>query len=104
MVHYLVMWLVLLGIEKPIFATSVGFTAGAIARFLMAYFHVFEPESRIFQSLGKFAFVLSCQFLANSTLLGIVLGLGVPVWPAQLISTASLTLFIFFAHKIWVFR
>jgi putative flippase GtrA len=102
--HYLVMWCALSVQAWPILATSIGFLAGASVRFLVSYFHIFEPERNVIGALPHFILSLLIQMLLNAALLAMLLAFGIPIWPAQVATTISLTVFNFLMYKFWVFR
>jgi len=102
--HYIVMWLALSIQLLPALATTIGFTVGATTRFLFSYFHIFEPERDVVKALPHFVLALILQMLVNAGLLTLFLSINLPVWPAQLLTTAMLTVFNFLAYKFWVFK
>jgi putative flippase GtrA len=88
----------------PILATTLGFSVGAVTRFLLSYFHVFSPTSGMGQVMLRFVVALLIQMAANSLLLAALLAAGLPVWKAQVVTTVTLTFFTFLAGRLWVFR
>jgi len=102
--HYAVMWLCLTVYLPPALATSIGFVAGATTRFLFSYFHIFIPARAVANALPHFLLALSLQMALNAALLTLFLSAGLPVWPAQLLTTGLLTVFNFLCYKFWVFK
>ena len=102
--HYVVMWFALSLQAWPVLATSIGFTAGAATRFFFSYFHIFEPERDIIKALPHFLLALALQLVLNAALLAFFLALGVPVWPAQVLTTGSTVISNFLVYKYWVFK
>ncbi len=102
--HYIVMWLALSFQLFPVFATSIGFLAGASTRFLFSYFHIFEPERDVIKALPLFILALGLQMAANAGLLTLLLSVNLSVWPSQVLATGMLTVFNFLAYKYWVFK
>jgi putative flippase GtrA len=98
------MWLALSFQFVPALATTVGFTAGASARFLFSYLHVFEPGGNMIQTIPHFVFALFLQMLVNAGVLSLFLSTSFPVWPSQVLTTGMLIIFNFLAHKFWGFR
>ncbi len=101
--HYGVMWLLLRTGLVSLYATSIGFVFGAVARFFLSYFHVFSSEAAIPMAMGKFIFALSVQLACNGLLLT-QFHKYVSIWEAQVITTIILTIFTYIAHRLWVFR
>lgn len=88
----------------PVPASSVGFVAGAIVRFTLAYRHVFDPTLPVAHSGLRFTIALGAQALANAALLSAGIALGIPTWPAQVASTVLMTFANYVAYRLWVFR
>ena len=103
-INYFLMWLLLRGGLSAIPASTLGFCAGAATRFFLSYFHVFSPTLNISATMFRFIGALALQLGANSLLLGELLGLGFPLWIAQVTTTVLLTIFNYVACRIWVFR
>ena len=102
--HYFVMF-VLIRLEMTgQVASTLGFCAGAITRFLLSYFHVFSPTSGVRKVMFRFVLALFIQMIANSLLLGTLMTSGLSVWRAQIVTTAALTIFTYIGSKLWVFR
>jgi len=102
--HYFVMWLALSVEFVPVLATTCGFIVGAATRFFFSYFHIFEPEKDVARALPHFVLALALQMLVNAALLALLLSIKLPVWPAQLLTTALLAGINFLAYKFWVFK
>lgn len=102
--HYLCMW-ALIQLEVPrVAATSMGFIAGAATRFYLSYHHVFDPAATVPRASMRFLVALAIQFLFNGAIFALLIYLTVPTWPAQVATTALLTLFNYLMYRIWVFR
>ena len=54
--------------------------------------------------MWRFVVALLIQMAANSLLVAALLGAGMHVWVAQVVTTVSLTIFTFLAGRFWVFR
>lgn len=102
--HYTLMFVLIRIGMAGILASTLGFGAGAITRFLLSYFHVFSPTSGVRKVMFRFALALFIQMVANSLLLGILMAAGLSVWEAQIVTTAALTIFTYIGGKLWVFR
>lgn len=102
--HYGAMAALLAAGFPPVPASSLGFAAGAIVRFTLAYRHVFDPTLPVAHSGLRFAIALGAQALANAALLSAGLALGIPTWPAQLGTTILMTFANYAAYRLWVFR
>ncbi len=89
---------------SPVPASSVGFAAGAVVRFMLAYRHVFDPTLPVAHSGLRFAIALGAQALANAALLSAGIALGIPTWPAQVGATVLMTFANYAAYRLWVFR
>ncbi|MEM1114813.1 MAG: GtrA family protein [Pseudomonadota bacterium] len=103
-VHYGVMYLALLLSIPALGATSLGFACGGAVRFLLSYFHIFEPEASVPVALGRFLLALTLQFVANGALFSALLASGLPTWPAQLLASLLLTTGVYLMYRYWVFR
>ncbi len=101
-VHYALMWALLRAGLDPLLASSLGFVAGAVTRFFLSYFHVFSPQTPVPAAAGRFVLVLALQMLLNTGLLAVFMHF-LPLWWAQLLTTAILTVFNYVAHRLWVF-
>ena len=82
----------------------MGFVAGALVRFALAYRHVFDPTLPVVHSGLRFAVALGAQALANAALLSAGLAAGIPTWPAQVGVTVLMTFANYAAYRLWVFR
>ena len=102
--HYAVMFVLIQLGMAGVLASTLGFTVGAITRFLLSYFHVFEPMSGVGKAMFRFVIALFIQMAANSLLLAMLMTVGLHVWVAQILTTAALTIFTFLGGKLWVFR
>lgn len=102
--HYAVMFVLIRVGMAGLLASTLGFGAGAITRFLLSYFHVFSPTSGVRKVMFRFVLALFVQMVANSLLLGILMAAGLLVWEAQIATTAALTIFTYIGGKLWVFR
>ena len=102
-VHYGIMAVALRLNAWPVAATSIGFIAGALARFYMAYHHVFEPKSGPATVAPRFVLALAAQFVLNGLLVAGLVEIGVPIWWSQLITTAMLAIATYIAYRLLVF-
>jgi putative flippase GtrA len=102
-VHYGSMYLFLRAGASPVAASALGFGPGALARFALTYYAVFLPSRGLAVSGRRFAVAILLQLLLNSALLWILLAIGVPVWPAQMAATISLTIATYVVYRLWVF-
>ncbi len=102
--HYGLMWALLKTGSDPVLASSSGFLAGALIRFLLSYKHVFSPTIGIPSALSRFVLALAMQLLFNALLLGLLIGIGAGVWLAQVLVTALLTVANYMIYRLWVFR
>lgn len=102
--HYTVMFILIRGGMSGLLASTIGFGAGAITRFLLSYFHVFSPTSGVRKVMVRFALALAIQMVANSLLLSVLMAAGLLVWEAQITTTVALTIFTYIGGKLWVFR
>ena len=88
----------------PVPTSSIGFNAGTIVRFTLAYRHVFDPTLPVAHSGMRFAIALGLQALGNAALLSTGLALGIPTWPSQVAATMLMTFANYAAYRLWVFR
>jgi putative flippase GtrA len=103
-VHYGILYVLLQFSVPPLIATSIGFCGGALTRFVLAYYRVFAPTQGLTTAGWRFVVVIGVGMLANTALLGALLSLGVPLWPAQIATTILLTFGNYVAYRLWVFR
>lgn len=104
LVHYTLMALLLNSDVTPIVASSTGFCAGALTRFLTAYYNVFTPTGTVKAAVPKFLAALAGQAILNSLLLGTLMSTGMGVWWAQVSTTIFMTFLNYLVYRIWVFR
>jgi putative flippase GtrA len=102
--HYALMGVLLHFGSAALMATTIGFAAGALTRFLLSYFHVFEPTKGAGVAVGRFLVALAAQAVANGALFSAFLGLGLTTWPAQIATTIVLTFANYAMYRLWVFR
>lgn len=102
--HYAVMGALLHQGGLPVVASSIGFLAGALLRFLTGYFGVFEPKEHWMRAAPRFISALIVQFAVNAALMSALLWVGIPVWWAQIMVTGSVTLLNFIMYRLWVFK
>jgi len=89
---------------SPVGGSSIGFVAGALVRFALAYWHVFDATLPVAHSGMRFAVALGGQALANAALLSAGLSLGFGTWPSQVVATILMTFANYAAYRLWVFR
>lgn len=102
--HYAVMFVLVRAGTAGVPASAVGFGAGALTRFALSYWHIFEPSRGVRVASLRFAAAIAAQLLANSALLAALLDSGLPLWPAQVTTTVVLTFANYLAYRLWVFR
>jgi putative flippase GtrA len=102
--HYAVMFVLVRGGMSGVPASAVGFGAGALTRFALSYWHIFEPSRGVRVASLRFAVAIVAQLAANSALLAWLLDAGIPLWPAQVTTTVLLTFANYLAYRLWVFR
>ncbi len=85
-------------------ASAVGFAAGAVTRFALSYWHVFEPSRGMTSAGGRFAIAIGLQWVLNALLLTLFLKFGLTLWPAQFATTVLMTFGNYLAYRFWVFR
>jgi len=101
--HYALMYLALALGAAALVASSIGFLAGSISRFLMAYHQVFTPSRPRSSAVLHFVVSLGIQFVLNGALLSGLLSLGFSIWPAQIVTTVLLTFVNYAMYRLWVF-
>ena len=102
--HYTVMYALLRTGMSGVPASAVGFLAGAVTRFALSYWHIFEPTRGVAVASVRFVVAIAAQLAANSALLAGLLALGTSLWPAQIVTTIALTFGNYLAYRLWVFR
>jgi putative flippase GtrA len=102
-VHYAIMYVALAAGLSPLGSSSLGFAGGAFIRFIAAYFHIFDPLDSVPIAATRFSIALAAQFFGNAALLGLLVALGLDVWPAQVLTTISMTVLNYLVYRFWVF-
>jgi putative flippase GtrA len=102
--HYSLMWVALSAGMPPVMASSAGFSAGALVRFLLSYTRVFVPTIGVPSALLRFVAALAGQMLANAALLALFIRLELNLWLAQVLVTVLLTVGNYLVYRLWVFR
>lgn len=102
--HYALMFVMLRTGLVPVAASAVGFGAGALTRFVLAYAHIFTPSAGVHLAGMRFIVAIAAQLVANSALLAALTDAGVDVWPAQVATTILLTFGNYLVYRWWVFR
>jgi putative flippase GtrA len=102
--HYATMYALLRTGLQAVPASTAGFAAGALTRFALSYWHIFEPSRGVRVASVRFIIVIAIQMVANSALLALLLDQGVGLWPAQVTTTIALTFVNYLAYRLWVFR
>lgn len=102
--HYAVMYGFVRGGMAGVPASALGFLAGATTRFALSYWHIFAPTRGVKAASARFVVVNVVQLAANSALLATLIEAGLPLWPAQIVTTIALTFANYLAYRLWVFR
>ena len=102
--HYATMYGLVRSGMTGVPASTVGFMTGALTRFALSYWHIFEPTRGVRVASVRFVVVIALQLAANSSLLALLLQSGVSLWPAQVTTTIALTFVNYLAYRLWVFR
>jgi len=102
-VHYALMALAMRAGAAPVGASAIGFCAGAMVRFFTAYFHVYSPTTTVRAAAPRFVLALAAQFVANAALLGALIGGGMDVWWAQVVTTTLLAFATYLVYRLLVF-
>lgn len=103
-VHYAVMAAALIWISSAAMASSVGFLAGALTRFLTAHKVVFLGPRRLWPTVARFVMSLLIQLALNAFFLNFFLLFTNHLWLAQAITTGLMVTFNFIVYKKWVFK
>jgi hypothetical protein len=101
--HYVVMAVALAAGARPVAASALGFVVGAGVRFHASYKHVFVPTAGVKRIAPRFVLALAVQFVANAALLQALLGIGLGVWWAQLLTTGVLAVATYLVYRLLVF-
>lgn len=102
--HYAIMYGLVRAGMAGVPASGAGFLAGALVRFALSYWRVFLPSRGVKAASARFVIVIAVQLAANSALLAGLIALGLPLWPAQIVTTVLLTVGNYLAYRLWVFR
>jgi putative flippase GtrA len=102
--HYAVMYGLLQAGLSGVPASGGGFLVGALTRFTLSYRRVFLPTRGVKVASVRFVIAIALQLAANSALLAGLIELSLPLWPAQVLTTALLTVGNYLAYRLWVFR
>lgn len=102
--HYALMYGMLRVGFAAVPASAIGFMAGALTRFALSYAHIFAPTRGVQAAGLRFAAAIAAQLAANTGLLSAFTQAGLPVWPAQVLTTVLLTVVNYLVYRWWVFR
>jgi putative flippase GtrA len=102
--HYLSMYALMRFGLAPVPASTIGSLAGALTRFVLSYAHVFAPTQGMHTAGIRFVFAVAAQLVANAVVLAALTESGIPVWPAQVLTTIVLTFVNYLVYRWWVFR
>jgi putative flippase GtrA len=102
--HYAVMYALVRAGSAGVPASAVGFLFGAMTRFALSYWHIFEPTRGVRVASLRFLVAIAAQLALNSALLAGLLAQGLALWPAQIATTIVLTFVNYLAYRLWVFR
>ena len=102
--QYSMLYLALHAGFQPLIGSLIGFCGGAATRFALAYWRVFAPTHGLTTAGRRFIVFIGVQAVANTSLLALLLALGLTVWPAQVATTILLTFGNYAAYRLWVFR
>jgi putative flippase GtrA len=102
--HYAVMYALVRGGLPGVPASAIGFSAGALTRFALSYWHVFAPSRGMTTAGARFIVAIALQLALNTLLLAGFLQLGWSLWPAQVTTTVLMTFGNYLVYRFWVFR
>ncbi len=102
--HYGLMAVALNWFPSAVFASSLGFIAGALTRFLTAHTIVFRGHRLLWPTAWRFLISLLIQLILNAVLLQLLLLIIDHLWLAQVMATALMVVVNFIVYKTWVFR
>ena len=90
---------------RALLATSAGFMAGAITKYLMNYFLAFASEAPHRHAVPRFAVMLASLFCANAAIFWALHDQGgLHYMAAQVITTGLLIPVGYVVNRLWVFR
>ena len=64
--HYCTMYGILAVRPDPLVASTIGFAAGAVTRFVLSFFRVFAPKGGLRRAGARFLVAISLQAVANA--------------------------------------
>lgn len=89
---------------RPVAASALGFTVGAVVKYWLNYSVAFRSDSRHFVAATRFALALFALLALNSALFALLNeGLGLHYLVAQAITTIALIVPGYWIHRVWVF-
>jgi len=105
-VHYLVLVAAVESVGiRPLAASSIGFTAGALVNYMLNYRYTFRSDRRHREALPRFYLVAVAGFLINGlVMLVLAEKLGLQYLLAQVVATGIVLLWGFSANSMWTFR
>lgn len=103
-VHYGVMAVMLNWASSAVTASSIGFIAGAVTRFLSSHKIVFLGDRLLLPAVARFVVSILLQLCLNGLLLNAFLLIVNYLWIAQICTTGLMILFNFVVYKNWVFK
>jgi len=106
LVHYAILiWLTEMTSVGSVLASAVGFTVSVAFNYLGNYYFTFGSSERHWHAGPKFAVVATVGLMLNTGMMYVFIAhLATPYMLAQLVATALVTLWNFFANRHWTYR
>jgi len=88
----------------PVFASSIGFIAGALINYILNYHFTFQSDRRHAEALTKFLIVATIGAGFNGTIMYIgVENTNINYLVIQIFATCAVLLWNFVVNKLWTF-
>jgi putative flippase GtrA len=102
--HYLIMLLLVSAGIPAVAASGIGFILSALLNYLLNERLTFQSSEQRRVTAPRFALVATTGLLLNHLLLTALMRAGLPILPAQLLTTIGVIIWNYCIHGAWTFR
>ncbi|MDC8757686.1 GtrA family protein [Janthinobacterium fluminis] len=103
--HYLLAALGVVVLGLPVvLASSLGFALSALANYLLNARWTFRSAAAHGATAPRFVATCSAGLLLNVVLLSLLLSLGMPVIPSQILTTLGVLIWNYIVNGLWTFK